>query len=413
MHTRVLKAAAVLAALSAFAISAEPGISQQQSGAPVARYTVDAGTLSGMAAMSSGGGMASAMAMARGEKPGPAHEMILRLGSSRAPSGEPSADHFMPPGAALGVSVPLVTPREARAEESYEFQRPKGRLRIFWGCGERAGPGQPVVIDFSKLAAGQIPPDLFASSVNIPEEWRVRPSNSRTYGDWPNEKARKYLAAQSSLLGKHRIAGNYSPEIGFELDRDFMAPLQVTTTKRPGGAFVIDWSGLSDATGYYAWVMSGQMGSESEGADMVWWASSETRAFGGPMWDWLSPAAVAKLVSAKTVMPPGQTSCTVPAEVAAAGGEVMMGNLSAFGPQRDFAYPPRPANARIAWKPEWIARVRFRSTSMFMLGMEDMGGMMGGMDRSDEQRDDPPEPARKPKCKGLAGIAKRAAGLCE
>ncbi|QUL39417.1 hypothetical protein KDC96_08975 [Erythrobacter sp. JK5] len=408
-----MKAAFLLAACSTLAVPTSPGMSQRASGAPVARYTIDAGTLSGFAAMSSEGGMASALAMMRGESPGPAHEMILRLGSNRDASGDPKADHFMPTGAALGTSVPLVTPRRAQSEGTYDFERPKGRLRIYWGCGERAGPGQPVVIDFSKMAAGQYPPDLFAPAVNIPEEWRISPSNSRTYGDWPNEKARKHLSAQSSLLGRHRIVGNYSPEIGFELDRDFMAPLQVRNTAMPSGAYVLDWTGIPDATGYYAWVMSGQAGGGGESLDMVWWASSATRAFGGPMWDWMSPAAVATLVSAKTVMPPSQTSCTVPAEVAAAGGEAMMGNLSAFGPQRDFAFPPRPADPKIAWNPEWIARVRFRSTSMFMLGMDDMAGMMAGTDDRNPDGGNPAEPVRKPKCKGLAGIAKRAAGLCE
>src|SRR3546814_19439284 len=45
------------------------------------------------------------------------------------------------------------------------FERPKGRMLLFWGCGAKPGPGQPVVIDFSKLAAGQMPPNLFTSTI--------------------------------------------------------------------------------------------------------------------------------------------------------------------------------------------------------------------------------------------------------
>ena len=414
MHMRALKGAAAMVAVSVFALSATPA-STLQTAAPIARYTLDAGTVSGMGAMGAGGGgIASAMAMMRGQKPGPAHEMILRLGSSRTATGAPKADHFMPAAAGLGASVPLVTPREYRGSEGfYDFQRPKGRLLLYWGCGEKAGPGQPVVIDFAKMAAGQVPPDLFAAAVNIPEEWRITPANSTTYGDWPNEQAKKYLTSQSSILGQHRIAGNYSPEIAFSLDRDFMAPLDVRNVARPGGAYQLDWSAVPDATGYYAWVMAAKTDRRGEATDMVWWTSSATRAFGGPMWDWMSPAAVGKLVAAKTVMPPTQTSCTVPAEVAAAGGEAMMGNLAAYGPQRDFVHPARPKDPKAAWKPEWTARVRFKSTSMFFLGMEDMGAMMGNAQTGDEAGNTPAEPARKPKCKGLAGIAKRAAGLCE
>src|SRR5690606_31458196 len=111
----------------------------------------------------------------------------LRLGSSRSASGTPAADHFMPAGAGLGASVPLVTPagqaspRGEAPTQTQPGQLPSGKLYLFWGCGERAGPGQPVVIDFSKLAQGQVPPNLFAASVALPSDWRVGPDNSATF----------------------------------------------------------------------------------------------------------------------------------------------------------------------------------------------------------------------------------------
>lgn len=387
-----------------------------QSGAAPARYTMDAGTMSGMAAMSGQGGMAAAMAMMKGGSGGPAHQLQLRLGSSQAPADTAKADHFMPNGAGLGASVPLIyTPPKGEAErvepgQPGEVQTPRGKLYLFWGCGEHAGPGQPAVIDFAKLAKGQIPPDLYAAAVDIPEEWWITPTNSKTYGEWPNSRDSKVLTGRSSLLGAHKIVSSYAPQISFTLDQDFMAPLDMKSSRRPSGAWDLSWNGIGGATGYYAWVMSAKTDRRGEAAEMVWWTSSTTRAFGGPMWDWLSPAAAARLVGAKTVMPASQTNCTVPAEVQAAGGEVMMANLSGFGPEKNFAYPPKPAKAA-AWKPEWIARVRFRSTTMTMLGM-DMGAMsMGSAADGDEST--PPPAQAKPKCKGLAGIAKRAAGLCE
>ena len=68
----------------------------------------------------------------------------------------------MPPAMRLGASVPLYTPPPpgpGKREEpgQPEFKRPKGRLLIFWGCGAKAGPGQPVILDFSRLTAGQMP----------------------------------------------------------------------------------------------------------------------------------------------------------------------------------------------------------------------------------------------------------------
>jgi hypothetical protein len=339
--------------------------------------------------------------------------MLLKLGSSRSPSGAPRGDHFMPAGAGLGTSVPLVTPTGSWDSGREGGELPKFRLLIYWGCGEKAGPGQPLVIDFSKLAKGEIPPGLYADAINIAEEWRVTPANSKTYGDWPNGTDGKQVGSKASLIGQHKITSTYAPDISFALDHDFMAPLKTRSSARPGGAWDMNWNALPDATGYYAWVMSAKTDKKGNATDMVWWASSSTKQFGGPMWDWLSPSAVVQLIAAKTVMPPSQTSCTVPAEVSAAGGEALMANLYAYGPERNFSYPPRPAKLPAGWHPDWIARVRYRSNAMFVLGMDDMMAGMDGDGADASSPDTTPPPAKKPKCKGLKGIAMRAAGLCE
>ncbi|MFA9200476.1 MAG: hypothetical protein ACEQR8_04700 [Cypionkella sp.] len=408
-------AALALGAALALALGA-PAASQGAGGGTVARYTVDAGTMSGFAGMGAGGGgLGAAMSMMRGGGGQVAKELTLRLGSTRAaagaPANAPKADHFMPAGAGLGASVPLVSPE--RTQGIYEpgtfpqGQMPRGRLLLFWGCGERAGEGQPVVIDFARLAKGQVPPGLFAAGAGLPEDWQVLATNSTTYGEWPNGRDTKSLKAGSSLLGAHRVVSTYAPEIGFTLADDFMPPLQARSASLASGAARLDWGALPGATGYYAWAVGAKDMGSGGGGDMVWWSSSSTQQFGGALAGWLSPAAAARLVAAGTVMPPTQTTCTIPAEVKAAGGEMLMTQLFGYGPQADFAYPPRPANAKAAWKPEWIARVRFRANTALLLGMPAMGAM------DSEAQAAQPAPSGKPKCKGLKGVAMWAAGLCE
>jgi len=414
--------AALCAAAAVAALAAAPALTQQRSEPPVARYTMDAGTISGFAAMAVGGG--NPLAAMRGGSA--AHELHLRLGSSRT-AGSPAADHFMPAGAGLGASVPLVTPvnQPARREEiPYNVpqagQLPTGKLYLFWGCGEKAGPGQPVVIDFAKLARGELPGNLFATSLDLPSDWRIGADNSATYGEWPNGRDSKQVTPASSLLGAHRIAGNYSPEIAFNLERDFMPALQPRSNALASGAYGVSWNGLPEATGYYAWAMGAKDMGRGQANEMVWWTSSSTQQFGGLLGDWLSPAAVAKLVSAGTVLPPSQTSCSIPAEVRQLGGDNMMLNLYGYGPESSFAYPKRPDDPKVTWKPEWIARVRFRSNAMTMLGMPDMGGLGGGFGEAEDAGDEragqsrpAPQPALKPPCPGgLKGRAMRAAGLC-
>jgi len=121
-----------------------------------------------------------------------------------------------------------------------------------------------------------------------------------------------------------------------------------------------------------------------------------TREFGGGLWDWLPPEVVARLVTQKVVMPPQQTSCTIPSAVRQASPQFMMGNLTAYGPEANFVYPPRPANPREPWNQEWTARVRYRSTTGVMIGGPDMGAAMRGEDEREE-----PKPK---KCKGVGGM---------
>ncbi|MET0309560.1 MAG: hypothetical protein ABW023_12715 [Sphingomonas sp.] len=390
IHRRVLIGGAGIALTVIVATAA--GIAQNGTTPPEARYYMDAGTIAGM--------------MGQGDQ----HELTLRLGSRLAPAGAPKADHFMPEAARLGPSVPLETPVRTKGEETpSQFQRPKGRLLIYWGCGAHASPGQPVVIDFAKVAAGQFPPGLF--SARVPVEEGPRFGVDRSYGDWPNGQKSKSVSGRSSLVGQHRIAGNYSPEINFALGegQDFMDGLRVKARGNPDDSTQLDWKPLGNATGYYAWMFGTKDMDAGKGGDMVWWASSTTKEFGGGLWNWLSPATVNRLVGQKIVMPPSQTSCTVPAEVKKAAPGMMMGFVYAYGPEANFVFPERPKDPKVAWHPKWSAKVRYRSMGMVMPGMPSMGDMMMGRGQDGDARaadqGDKPRKDCKPKVGGLLGRA--------
>lgn len=386
-------------------LAAVPGSAQKSTG-PKERYEMDVATASGFAAMAAGGrGVGNVMGMMFGGGPEGkvAHTLELRLGSNQAPTAPPvKADHFFLPQAKLGKSVPLWGPEPGKRQDETgtselpkDFERPKGRLLLFWGCGAKAGPGQPVIIDFAKLAAGQMPPNLYTTTV--PRIREVMTSNSKSYAGWPNSKSSKQPPSGSSLLGAHRIAGNVGPEINFTLAQDYMPALNASTSMQGDGSVMVRWNQLAPATGYVAWAFGG-MDRGGAGGDMVWWTSSNAREFGGGLWDWLPPSTVAGLVTKKVVMPPAQTSCAIPAEVKKASGEMMFGNLNAFGPEANFSYPPKPAGNAV-WNIDWTAKVRFRSHTSLLIGA-DFGGMSG----SNAGGTKPAEPAKKKKCKGPLGI---------
>jgi len=390
---RIFTVTAIAAAAAAPA-AAQPA---QKVTGPIATYWMSAQTQSGFG-LPAGGGRPDRGAMMRmmmGGGAGAQHLLTLQLGSEQKPQGEPRAEHLPPQGLGVGPSLPLVTPRSAppaREEPAIprEFQKPNGRLLIFWGCGEHAGPNQPVVIDFAKLTSGQIPPGLqgLGRGLGVSPMQPPSPSRDATYGEWPNAQARASVPPQGSLMGEHAVRGDYSPDIRFSLsaDQDFLAPIGLTTNDRTGaGAVQLGWNAVPRATGYFASVMGGDQN------QVVLWtsAASQSSAFAAP--DYLPAAEAARLVAAKALLAPQTTRCAVPKEVADAAPHAIV-QLVAYGPEANFVHPPRPSDPKAPWNKQWQAKVRYRSSTGGMLGMtmpgmaEDEGSSRGGQQAPEERR---------------------------
>ncbi len=288
------------------------------------------------------------------------HALDLRLASKTKPAAAPSADHFVPPAVRMGASLPLVTPVRVETPPAgpANFQQPKGRMLIYWGCGEHAGAGQPTVVDYSKLAAGQVSPAMkaLAGGARIVSG----PTSAAGFGRWPNDRDPRVLPPSSSLLGAHRIAGNYSPEIAFSLGQDYMPGLGLMDAGAlPSGAARLRWTPAASATGY-ALAMFGS----NPAGEMIMWSSAKSAAM--PVLDYLAPAEVKRLVAVGAILPPGTSECLLPAEVAAASPMGMV-TMIGYGPEANFSDNPKA--------PKWTTKVRFKTTASLMRGMR---GMMGG-----------------------------------
>jgi hypothetical protein len=372
------------------------GQQQQVVKPPIAVYWVSAATASGLGA--GGGGAAGMMGMMLGRGGGAQRSLDLRLGSSQAASGAPQAQHDIPPGLNMGPSLPLVTPVRAPAQPPERdlpggMEQPKGRLLIYWGCGEKAGPGQPVVIDFASVAAGQRPPNLVARRVAIPTGPAF--GRSRSYGDWPNQQDSKPVPADGSLKGDHAVKANYAPEIRFTVDerRDFMPGVQLTSSGTAAGARQVRWGAVAGATGYFMTAFGGKQ----DGSQVVMWSSSAVQEMGGALMDYVPPHEVARLVREKVVLPPETTECTVPVEVLKAA-EVPMMQFIAYGDELNVVHPPRPKDPKVAWEQQWAVKVRLKSTTMVPLA----DGMEMGTGAAEPREGGQREEARTPSAPGEA-----------
>ena len=108
---------------------------------------------------------------------------------------------------------------------------------------------------------------------------------------------------------------------------------------------------------------------------------------------------IAPPASSPAVVTP--TTATVAGGFTSKNGEWRPSYGARYGPL--FAFPPRPANARTPWNPIWTARVRYRSSTSWMIGGP------GAEANNGQQPNDPNRRCRRRG--GLGGAIGGALGL--
>ncbi|WP_106639937.1 hypothetical protein [Allosphingosinicella vermicomposti] len=224
------------------------------------------------------------------------------------------------------------------------------------------------------------------------------PASSTTYGAWPNQKTSRGIAGDASLVGEHVVRGNYTPEIRFSLNQsqNFMPALNVTRNSRlPSGAVQLAWQPIANARAYFGFLVG-----EAKDGTVILWTSSNAKTFIGSAGDFMDASEINRLLGQKALLTPQQTQCAVPAEVVRAVGENGMFHFTAYGPEANFSYPPKPSG-NAPWNVEWTAKLLTKSAYVGVLGMS-MSDMMGD-DDTDEAEEEKPEKKKK----GMGGFLKK------
>ena len=380
--------------------------SAQTDKAPKTQLWIDlsTGSMAGMPEldMPMGGGL---MGMVGGGRPGmgsnthygmartmgimPPRVIDIALHNSLRPGVE--ARQAIPPGMRMGESLPLLPPKAqptapsepGELPQEYEQQKPKGRILVYWGCGSEVRAGQPRVIDlarakptdFAVAFAGRAVPDQGA---------RVGPSHAL----YPNERNQVQLARDSSLVGEHQVIGEGVPaSMRFTLGsaQDLMPAIDLRTTGKPQDSMGTTWQPVRNARAYYLHGMS------QNGDDMVMWSSAETPDTGMGLFDYLPNATIDRWLKERVLLPAEATQCAIPRGIFAAGAgreSTPMLRMMAYGGESHIVHPPRPADPKAPWAPEWAVRVK--AHTMAMLGEEQGGSAMRGAGSSDL-----PEPAER------------------
>jgi hypothetical protein len=371
----------VMAALLAL----PPALAAAQTRPPVAQFWADVATHSmsipGMDDMDEGsmgmfGGFFGGTKNAGGA---PGKWLDTALHTRNKPSGT-LGSHAIPPALNMGSALPLIPVQveRGRSEGEADMERPKGRLLFYWGCSETVRPGQPRVLDFaraapdeySKFMIGRFAPDRGAKAVA-----------GRSV--WPNEQDRKRVPANASLNGDHAVSGEGVPaglRFAIGAAHDFMPKISLSAQGDPKGPINVGWADVNNARAYFLTAMGGK--GEQE---MIIWSSSEQPDPGWGLMDYLPPAQIERLLKERVILPTSTQRCAIPAGIFA-GADGAMVRMIAYGQELNLAHPPRPANPKAPWNPEWAVRVRVKSTGMTMLG--DEGGRGSSRAQSGQQKEE-------------------------
>ncbi len=304
---------------------------------------------------------------------------------------------FMSPALQLqspqSVTGPAPDPTDERPTE-HEYERPKGKLHLYWGCGEAVRPGQPRVVDFATAT----PADLarFFQSRHATQ----RGTHSAVGRPvWPSPADSRMVPAQASLVGEHGFTGQGVPDgLRFQISaaQDLMPALQLQQTDA-AGVTQLEWQAVPHARAYF---ISG-MGVRGEG-EMVLWTSSEQPDIGFGLMDYQTNTAVDRWLKEQVLLAPQATRCNVPKGVFT--GEGAMLRMIAYGSELNLAHPPRPSNPRTPWEPVWAAKVRVKSVTTAILGMPSSSGEAG------PAAAEPPPPAKDAKKPGVKDLLRGILG---
>jgi hypothetical protein len=285
----------------------------------------------------------------------------------------------VPAGSQLAPTLKLIAPKidrpaPAPTEDVVEpppFERPKGRMHLYWGCGETVRAGQPRTIDFATAK----PEDLAKFFVSRRATQRgAHAANGRPV--WPNDADARMVPAGATLVGEHAFSGQGVPE-GFRFvipaAQDLMPAVELKQVD-VDGATQLEWAAIPTARAYFVAAMGakGGMGGGPT-AEMVFWTSSEVPETGTGLVDYQTNAAVDRWLQEKVLLAPSVTRCVVPKGIFGEAGGAML-RLIAYGSELNLAHPPRPVDPKVAWEPQWAVKVRVKSVASAMLGI-DMGSM--------------------------------------
>ena len=167
----------------------------------------------------------------------------------------------------------------------------------------------------------------------------------------------------------------------FELDRtaDFMPRISLTSLGEGNAPIQLSWLPVERAKAYFLHAVQMEAPKEQgvNKASVTVWSSAETAGAGTALVDYLDASRIDRWLKQKVLLPASTTACIVPQGVFDTDkgmASMTMLDMVAYGPEVHLVHPAKPADPKLlaAWKPEWSARVRTKSTANLVLGIAEL-----------------------------------------
>jgi hypothetical protein len=430
---RLIACTLVAAATTPMAVAQQAATTRPADKPPIAQGWIDIATfaspggMGGIAGMMMGGagGDTPMSALFGGKKQsnqfgltragGSGSYVDVTLRTSRNPSLA-EALQAVPAGSKLAPSLQLKVLPQAkpiptdRGDDSIEepTEQPKGKIKLYWGCGTAIRPGQPKVVDFQTSTIKEFG-EIFKGRRATQRGTHSAPGRPV----WPNPTDSRLVPAGASLTGEHAFSGQGVPEsFKFTLPpaQDIMPPIALQQAQA-NGVTQLTWQVLPTARGYFIAAMGGKGDETGDGAEMTLWTSSELPDSGFGLVDYQTNKSVDQWLKEKVLLAPTTTRCDIPKGIFGDGEEPSgaMLRMIAYGTELNLAHPPRPTDPKVAWEPDWALKVRVKSVAFTMLGMPAMDGSGdavedGATEGGEGSSTDGAAPAEQPKKKKKFGL---------
>ncbi len=283
-----------------------------------------------------------------------------------------------------------------------KYERTKGKMSLYWGCGDTIRAGQPRVLDAATATLADL--ERFFGTIRNSTTMGAR--SEAGYPSWPNKDDDRKVPESASMAGEHSFTGSGLPD-SFKLtlgtNQEFMSPFNIN--KRPiNGSTELSWQSVEGARGYFisAVGMGGNKSSGKDELDIVIWTSSQVPELGFALPDYQTNGSVDKWITERAVLSASTTNCTIPkgifGENSSGGGAGGFVRAVAYGNEAFFSYPPSIAGAKVQEPLQWRVKTRNKSTFMTTLGMDGTG------DTGTRKREEKPEtPSGVDILKGIFG----------